>query len=63
MLGPEKSLVAKVKNLYLFEVLVKLEKSGNAPALFKQELASKLEEIQAHKKLKSVRTVVDVDPY
>jgi len=63
ILGPEKGLVAKVKNLYLYEVLVKLEKSGNAPAIFKQELIRHMDELQAQKELRSVRIVVDVDPY
>ncbi|HLW20564.1 MAG TPA: primosomal protein N' [Cyclobacteriaceae bacterium] len=63
ILGPEKGLVAKVKNQYLYEILVKLEKSGNAPAVFKQELTRHIEEVQAQKELRSVRVVVDVDPY
>ena len=63
VLGPEKSLVAKVKNQYLYEILVKVEKQGNGQAIFKRELTGKIEEVQAHKDLKAVRVVVDVDPY
>ena len=63
VLGPEKALVAKVKNQYLYDILIKLEKQGNAQALFKRELAGKIEELQAHKDLKATRIVVDVDPY
>lgn len=63
VLGPEKGLVAKVKNQYLYEILVKVEKQGNAQALFKRDLTSKIDEVQAHKDLKGVRVVVDVDPY
>lgn len=63
VLGPEKGLIAKVKNQYVFEILVKLERSGNASALFKQELAHKIEEVQAQKDLRAARIIVDVDPY
>jgi primosomal protein N' (replication factor Y) len=63
ILGPEKSLVAKVKNQYLYEIYIKLGRQGNAQALFKRELASKIEEVQAQKDLKAIRVVVDVDPY
>lgn len=63
VLGPEKGLVAKVKNQYLYDILIKVEKQGNAQALFKRELADKIEEVQAYKDLKATRIVVDVDPY
>jgi primosomal protein N' (replication factor Y) len=63
VLGPEKSLVGKVKNQYLYEILVKVEKQGNAQAVFKRDLAGKIDEIQASKDLRAVRVVVDVDPY
>lgn len=63
VLGPEKGLIAKVKNQYLQEILVKLERSGNGPAVFKHELELKIEEVQAQKDLRSVRIIIDVDPY
>src|SRR5690606_7426284 len=63
ILGPEKSLVSKIKNLYLYEILIKLDKEGNAPALFKQEQLAKIEELSARKDFKAVRFVVGVDPY
>jgi primosomal protein N' (replication factor Y) len=63
VLGPEKSLVGKVKNQYLYDILVKVEKQGNAQAVFKRDLAGKIDEIQASKDLRAVRVVVDVDPY
>lgn len=63
ILGPEKGLVSKIKNLYLYEILIKLDKSGNSPAHFKQELAKKILVTQVHKKYKAVRFIIDVDPY
>src|SRR5690606_13933422 len=55
ILGPEKSLVAKIKNLYLYEILIKLDKKGNASALFKNELTKMTREMYAQKKFKAVR--------
>lgn len=63
VLGPEKGLVAKVKNLYLYEIYIKLERQGNAAAVFKRELLARIEELQAHKDLRAARVVIDVDPY
>src|SRR5690606_11467113 len=63
ILGPEKSLVSKIKNHYLYEILVKLDKNDNAPFHFKNELILKIEEMQNNKELKTARVVVDIDPY
>ncbi|MFD2203034.1 replication restart helicase PriA [Shivajiella indica] len=63
LLGPEKGLIGKIKNQYIFESIVKLDRTGNAQAHFKQELLHILEEMQAHKDFRGVRFVVDVDPY
>ena len=63
MLGPEKGLVGKIKNQFIFESIAKLDKSGNAQAQFKHDLLQLLEEMQVHKDFRGVRFVVDVDPY
>src|SRR5690606_16108339 len=63
VLGPEKALIAKVKNQYLYDIMIKVGKHGNAQALFKRELNAKIEALQGYKELKSARIVVDVDPY
>lgn len=63
LLGPEKGLVGKIKNQYIFESIAKLDKSGNAQAQFKHDLLLLLEEMQVHKDFRGVRFVVDVDPY
>ncbi|MBT0810632.1 primosomal protein N' [Litoribacter ruber] len=62
ILGPEKALIGKIKNLYIFEILVKLDKSHQVPAYFKQELMRQIEELQGDKTFRSTRFVVDVDP-
>lgn len=63
MLGPEKGLVGKIKNQYIFESLVKLDKASTALGKFKDELAIILNEVQSQKDFKGVRIIVDVDPY
>ena len=63
MLGPEKGLVGKIKNQYIFESIAKLDKSSNAQAHFKLELQQLMEELQVHKEFRGVRFLVDVDPY
>ena len=63
ILGPEKALIGKIKNQYLFDILIKLDKAGQSPAVFKHELHQLLEELKSQKQFKSVRFVIDVDPY
>ncbi|MGY6744058.1 MAG: replication restart helicase PriA [Cecembia sp.] len=63
LLGPEKGLIGKIKNQYIFESVVKLDRSSNAQAHFKQVLQQQLETLQADKDFRSVRFIVDVDPY
>ncbi|PRY84884.1 replication restart helicase PriA [Mongoliibacter ruber] len=63
MLGPEKGLIGKIKNQFIFESIIKIDKAGNAQAQFKQDLQSLINEMVAHKDFRSVRFVVDVDPY
>jgi primosomal protein N' (replication factor Y) len=61
-MGPEKGIVARIKNQYQFESLIKLEKSGNSQAVFKTQLAAIFEELSARPEFRSVRFIVDVDP-
>lgn len=63
LLGPEKGLIGKIKNQYIFESIIKLDKAGNAQAHFKMELQHLLTELLAQKEFRSVRFIVDVDPY
>jgi primosomal protein N' (replication factor Y) (superfamily II helicase) len=62
LLGPEKGLIGKIKNQYIFESIAKLDRSSNAVTQFKQTLQQLIEEVQAAKEFRGVRFVVDVDP-
>ncbi len=62
VLGPEKAIIARIKNQYQFESLIKLEKSGNSQSLFKEKLSEIFEELGSRPEFRSVRFIVDVDP-
>lgn len=63
MLGPEKGLVGKIKNQYIFEIFAKIDRTGNHHAIFRQGMEDCLNQLRADKELKATRFVVDVDPY
>lgn len=63
MLGPEKGLVGKIKNQYIFEIFAKIDRTGNHHAIFRQGMEDCLSQLRADKDLKTTRFVVDVDPY
>ena len=62
VLGPEKGIIARIKNQYQFESMIKLDRSGNTQMIFKESLGKILEELQSRPEFRSVRWVVDVDP-
>ncbi len=62
VLGPEKGIIARIKNQYQFESLIKLDRQGATQSVFKENLARIIEELQAVPDFRSVRWVVDVDP-
>lgn len=60
VLGPEKPLVERVRNQYLFEILIKLEKAINLKGA-KTFIAEQVQNIELSKDFKGVGIVVDVD--
>ncbi|SEF45166.1 replication restart helicase PriA [Algoriphagus boritolerans] len=62
VLGPEKGIIARIKNQFQFESLIKLDRSGNTQSVFKESLAKIQEELQSRPEFRSVRWIVDVDP-
>lgn len=63
MLGPEKGLVGKIKNYFIFEISAKIDRSGNHHAAFRQGLEVCLNQLRAEKDFRAIRFVVDIDPY
>lgn len=62
VLGPEKALIGRIKNQYQFESMIKLDRSSNTQAEFKNLLNEILENLQATPEFRSVRWIIDVDP-
>lgn len=61
VLGPEYPIVSRVKNLYIKNVLVKIEKDASLKAI-KDIIKEKAENLRAQDSFKSVRIVFNVDP-
>lgn len=62
VLGPQQPIIGRIRNMYIEEVFVKMEKKGINVAKFKElifRLSLKLKEDQ---KFKNVRVIFDVDP-
>ena len=60
ILGPEKPLIERIRNLYAQEILIKLEK-GISLAKFKTSLREDLDQAQTWPSFKGIQLVIDVD--
>ncbi|MCY7350732.1 MAG: primosomal protein N', partial [Cytophagaceae bacterium] len=60
VLGPETPLVERIRNQFLFEILIKLERNLNLKTI-KPFIAEQVEALITEKPFKSVGVVVDVD--
>lgn len=63
VLGPEEPMVARVRNMYINSILLKLERSGLSISKVKAVLADIVLEFNADKLNKGSYLVIDVDPY
>lgn len=61
ILGPEYPIVSRIKNLYIKQILVKIEKEISL-SKSKTELLRCIDEFQRLPDFKTIRVVVDVDP-
>jgi primosomal protein N' (replication factor Y) (superfamily II helicase) len=61
ILGPEFPIVSRIKNLYLKNILIKLERSEKTHQL-REEVKQIISLFDTHGKHKAARVVVDVDP-
>ena len=60
--GPAQPLVDRIRNQYLWEILVKLPKNGKRIDQCKKEIAQQTVIIQSNKRYRSVNIIPDVDP-
>ncbi|MCD4734518.1 MAG: primosomal protein N' [Bacteroidales bacterium] len=61
ILGPEYPIISRINNLYIKNILIKLERKQGAPER-KQLILETIKEFQKGFKFKSVRVIIDVDP-
>jgi len=61
VLGPEYPIVSRIKNLYLKNIIVKIEKSEKANQI-KDFIKQTIDNFNTQSKYKAARVVVDVDP-
>ncbi len=62
VLGPQPNMVNRVRNLYLFNLLIKIERENVDLKAVKQFIREKVDEILTEKEFKKVQVVIDVDP-
>ncbi|MCA6073654.1 replication restart helicase PriA [Fulvivirga sedimenti] len=63
ILGPQEPLVNRVRNEYINELWIKLERKGTSPALIKKSLLNHADNIKQEKLFRSIRIIFNVDPY
>jgi primosomal protein N' (replication factor Y) len=61
VLGPEEPGIARIRNFYHQNIMLKLEKKASTKKV-KEILKVQLEAFNVHSEYKSVRVGVDVDP-
>ncbi|WP_199140937.1 replication restart helicase PriA [Pedobacter sp. ASV12] len=62
ILGPEQPLVARIRNYYIKQIIIKIEKAAPVQKV-KTILKDTIRDFNAQKDFKSVITQIDVDPY
>ena len=62
MSGPAQPVVDRIRNQYLWEVLIKLPKDVQKIQQCKREIMQQIVIIQSNKRYKTVRVVLNVDP-
>ena len=61
ILGPEYPMVSRIMNLYIKQIMIKLERGGEVNAM-KAKLKGLIEEFEKNKEFSGVRLIIDVDP-
>lgn len=62
VLGPEQPLVSRVRNLYIYRIMVKLERNNVDIVKAKDFISNTLRYFTANKKYKGIQLQIDVDP-
>ena len=62
VLGPTQPGVARLRGMFIEQIMIKMERDGTAIKKIKEILHFCLQEIKQDKTMKSVRVIIDVDP-
>lgn len=62
ILGPQEPVISRIRNMYIREIYIKVEKQGINVNKVKEILYLKSNELQKVKKMNGLRVVFDVDP-
>jgi primosomal protein N' (replication factor Y) len=62
MVGPAAPVINRVRNMYLMELLIKLQKDAVQLQVQKKVIRNHIDLLKAEKKFRSVVIIVDVDP-
>jgi primosomal protein N' (replication factor Y) len=62
VLGPEPPVISRIRNQYIYDVYIKLEKEGIDINFVKNALKKSIQEITSQKEFKKIAVVIDVDP-
>jgi primosomal protein N' (replication factor Y) len=63
IIGPQQPPISRVRNQYLYNLMIKLERVGIDPQKVKEHIKEVIHFLHADKALKGTRFVVDVDPF
>lgn len=63
VLGPEVPYISKIRNLYLYQILIKFDPNALSPHKLKQFVSDQIHGIRTHASYKKVWVTPDVDPY
>jgi primosomal protein N' (replication factor Y) len=63
LLGPAEPPVSRIRNQYLFQTLIKLERSGKLIQQIKDRIREEVQKLDESSAYRSVSVVLDVDPY
>jgi primosomal protein N' (replication factor Y) len=61
ILGPEYPLVSRIQNLYIKNILIKIERGSNVSG-FKNMIRQKIEELHKNPAYRQLKVIADVDP-
>tara|TARA_B100000925_G_C21613198_1_gene305596 strand:+ start:36 stop:500 length:465 start_codon:yes stop_codon:yes gene_type:complete len=60
--GPVEPIISRIRNQYLYDITIKLEKQGLKLAAIKEFLLNSRNMLQSQRSYRSVRVIFDVDP-